>query len=188
MQNLRNDYKKWNLVETAVQSQQDLQTSYETKILVCIPHENNKPRRSVCIAVMWLEEHTSCAYAYRIAKLLSNRCVMLTIGMLWHHKWCSRCNLKHKGSICDRDQMLWLQTHHLWLGTHICDWSHTYAYRVAYWYAICDCSHKNMTGSASGGLGCNCATKEPQVHKRNMLIRIAYIANHLGLISLFPLM
>jgi hypothetical protein len=45
---------------------------------------------------------------------------VLKIGMQWHHRWCSRCNLKHKGWTCDQDHMLWLKT-------HICDWSHTYA-------------------------------------------------------------
>ena len=73
---------------------------------------------------------------------------MLKIGMLCHHRWCSRCNLKYKGSTCDQDHMLWLQM-------HICDWTCTYVTRDAHLWlelhigdVICDWSHKCVTGVA----------------------------------------
>jgi hypothetical protein len=57
------------------------------------------------------------------------------------------------------------------IGDVICDWSHKYATRDA----ICDQRR-------------NCATALVASPPGDMLIRIAYIANHLGLISLSPLM
>jgi hypothetical protein len=83
---------------------------------------------------------------------------VLKNSMLWHHRWCSGCNLKHKGSACDQDHMLWLQT-------HLCDYRHTYATGVSYWWChlwlesrirewrhnmrlemqLCNCSRRKFT-------------------------------------------
>jgi hypothetical protein len=57
------------------------------------------------------------------------------------------------------------------IGDVICDWSHKYATRDA----ICVWRR-------------NCATAPVASLLGDMLIRIAYIADHLGLISLSPLM
>jgi hypothetical protein len=63
---------------------------------------------------------------------------------------------------------LYVESH---IGDVICDWSHKYVTGVA----ICVWSHNCATAPVTSPLG-------------NMLIRIAYIADHLGLISLSPLM
>ena len=53
---------------------------------------------------------------------------------------------------------------------------------------ICDWSHKYVTGDAICDQSRNYATALVASLLRDMLIRIAYIADHLGLISLSPLM
>jgi hypothetical protein len=53
---------------------------------------------------------------------------------------------------------------------------------------ICDWSHKYMTGDAICAQRRNYATGLVASLSGDMLIRIAYIAYHLGLISLSPLM
>jgi hypothetical protein len=83
------------------------------------------------------------------------------ISMLWQHRWCSRCNLKRKWSTCV--------------------WDPTYATGVAY----CWC-HWWLEAQTHDG-GHNCTTKDLQFHQGNMPMRMAYIADHLGLISLSPL-
>ena len=57
------------------------------------------------------------------------------------------------------------------IGDVICDWSHKYVTGDA----ICDQRHNYATALVASSLG-------------DMLIRIAYIAGHLSLISLSPLM
>jgi hypothetical protein len=57
------------------------------------------------------------------------------------------------------------------IGDVICDWSHKYVTGDA----ICDQRRNYVTALVASSLG-------------DMLIRIAYIADHLGLISLSPLM
>jgi hypothetical protein len=64
---------------------------------------------------------------------------------------------------------------HSWQKTHICDWSHTQAAAVVYWWCnwwlkgkICVCSQNWVTAQVISSL-------------ENRLIRIAYIAGHLGL-------
>jgi hypothetical protein len=57
------------------------------------------------------------------------------------------------------------------IGDVICDWSHKYVTADA----ICDQRRNYVTALAARPLG-------------DMLIRIAYIADHLGLESVFPLM
>jgi hypothetical protein len=52
----------------------------------------------------------------------------------------------------------------------------------------CDWSHKYVTGDAICVWSRNCATAPVTSPLGDMLIRIAYIAGHLGLISLSPLM
>jgi hypothetical protein len=53
---------------------------------------------------------------------------------------------------------------------------------------ICDWSHKHAARDAIYVWRRNCATAPAAHLLRDMLIRIAYIAGHLGLISLSPLM
>jgi hypothetical protein len=53
---------------------------------------------------------------------------------------------------------------------------------------ICDWSHKYVTGDAICAQNRNYATAPVASSLGDMLIRIAYIADHLGLISLSPLM
>jgi hypothetical protein len=112
---------------------------------------------------------------------------VLKIGMLWHHRWCTRCNLKYKGSTCNWDGMLWLDT-------HLCDWSHTYATRDALMQlashigdVLCDWSQEEATGDAICIWRRNCVTALVASLLRDMPIKIAYIADHLSLISLSPL-
>jgi hypothetical protein len=117
----------------------------------------------------------------------------LAIGGCWRlacydiidNAW--RCNLKHKESTCDQDHMLWLKT-------HLCDWSHTYETGDTLMRleshigdAICNWSHKYVTGDAICVWRRDCATAPVTSLLGDMLIRIAYIADHLDLISLSPL-
>jgi hypothetical protein len=53
---------------------------------------------------------------------------------------------------------------------------------------ICDWSHKYVTGDAICDQRCNYVTALVASSLGDMLIRIAYIADHSGLISLSPLM
>jgi hypothetical protein len=53
---------------------------------------------------------------------------------------------------------------------------------------ICDWSRKYVTGDAICNQRRNYATALVAISLGDMLIRIAYIADHLGLISLSPLM
>jgi hypothetical protein len=53
---------------------------------------------------------------------------------------------------------------------------------------ICERSHKHVTGDATCAQRRNYATALVAISLGDMLIRIAYIADHLGLISLSPLM
>jgi len=53
---------------------------------------------------------------------------------------------------------------------------------------ICDWSRKYVTGDVIYAQSCNCVTALVASSPGDMLIRIAYIADHLGLISLSPLM
>jgi hypothetical protein len=100
--------------------------------------------------------------------------LLLRIGMLQHHRWCSRCNLKHKGSTCDQDLMLWLQT-------HICDWRCTSTTAVAYWWChLWLESPMHDLGAFYNGK----VTSPPEEHAH----RIAYLADHFVSDSLSPLM
>jgi hypothetical protein len=79
--------------------------------------------------------------------------------------------------------------------THLCDQRHTYATRDTLMRleshigdVICDWSHKYVTEEAICVWSRNCATAPVASSPGDMLIRIAYIADHLGLISLSPLM
>jgi hypothetical protein len=47
---------------------------------------------------------------------------LLKIVMLWHHRWCSRCNSKHKGSTCDQDHIFVTINTLMWPDTYLCDW------------------------------------------------------------------
>jgi hypothetical protein len=113
---------------------------------------------------------------------------VLKNSMLWHHRWCSGCNLKHKGSACDQDHMLWLQT-------HLCDYRHTYVTRDTLMQldfhigdVICDWSHEYVNGGTICVWRCNCATAPDASSLGDMPIRIAYVAGHFDLFSLSPLM
>jgi hypothetical protein len=99
-----------------------------------------------------------------------------------------RCHLKHKGSTCDQDHMLWLETHKR-------DWSHAYATRDTLMRlqlhigdVTCDWSHKYVTEDAICAQRCNRATALAASSLRDMLVRTAYIADDLGLIPLSPTM
>jgi hypothetical protein len=70
-----------------------------------------------------------------------------------------------------------------------CDWGHTFMTRVILMRlvphigdVICDWSHKYVTGDAICIWRRNCATAPVASPLGDMLIRIAYIADHLGLI------
>ena len=76
-----------------------------------------------------------------------------------------------------------------------CDWRRTYVTGVTLIRlethigdVICDWSHKYVTGDAICAQRRNCATALVASSLGGMLIRIAYIADHLGLIFLSPLM
>jgi hypothetical protein len=41
------------------------------------------------------------AKVHKIPGAYNTSCMSLKIGLLWHHRWCSRCNLKYNESTCD---------------------------------------------------------------------------------------
>jgi hypothetical protein len=60
--------------------------------------------------------------------------LVLKIGMLWHHRWCSkvqsqaqRVNMWPGSHIVTGDALMWLES-------HLCGQRHTYATGVAYWW------------------------------------------------------
>ena len=116
------------------------------------------------LLLMWWQEHC----VQRCVQIDLDPYWLLKIGMLWHHRWCSRRNLQHKGSTCDQDHILWLET-------HSCDWSHTCATADSLMQPVSHIGNVIVTGGAICVYRHNCAITPVASSLRDMLIRIVYI-------------